>query len=424
VDPTAGPLFGFAIFKASGERYFWYARYHHLVLDGYGMWLIARRAAEVYSALCAGVESRGEALGPLSALLDEDAAYRASPEFETDRSYWNDTLQAPPEPGSLTLSSRPPTRSPDFLRETLILPHPCEDALRALAARSRTSLARIVSAATAIFLHRLTGADDVVIGLAVAARGESLRRSPGMASNVLPLRLALSPGASVADVLAQTSQQLRAALSHQRYQLTDLRREHGPLFGLSVNVMPFDYGFDFAGKPATARNLSLGPVEDLTIQLYDRAGGHSLRIDLDANPALHTAADLAVIRQRFLRLLIALADAETPIGSLALLDATERDTLIEQWNATAQPIPRTSLPQLFAAQAARTPDAVAILGDSGQLTYRELDAQSNRLAHHLRTLGVGPETMVALCVERSPQMIIGLLGILKAGGAYLPLDAG
>jgi enterobactin synthetase component F len=176
--------------------------------------------------------------------------------------------------------------------------------------------------------------------------------------------------------------------------------------------MPFDYGFDFAGKPATARNLSLGPVEDLTIQVYERADGHPLRIDLDANPALHTAADLAVIRGRFLRLLTALADADTPIGSLPLLDAAERDTLVERWNATAQSIPRTNLPQLFAAQAARTPDAIAILGDSGALTYRELDAQSNRLAHHLRNLGVGPETMVALCVDRSPQMIVGLLGIL------------
>ena len=200
IDPMVGPLFGFALFKASATRFFWYARYHHIVLDGFGMWLVARRVAEVYTALCAGEPSQGDAFGSLSDLLNEDVAYRASGQLDEDRHYWREALAARPEPGSLTLSSRPSSKPGSFLRATAYVPSSCEIALRTLAARSRTTLARVMTAATAMFLHRLSGADDVVIGVPVAARSADSRRIPGMVSNVLPLRLALQPGMTVADV--------------------------------------------------------------------------------------------------------------------------------------------------------------------------------------------------------------------------------
>ena len=122
IDPVRGPLFGFALFKASATRFFWYARYHHIVLDGFGMWLVARRVADVYTGLCAGRAADGDALGSLTALLNEDAAYLASEQFAKDRQYWTDALAARPEPGSLTLSDRPSVRPENFLRETAYLP--------------------------------------------------------------------------------------------------------------------------------------------------------------------------------------------------------------------------------------------------------------------------------------------------------------
>src|SRR4029077_6893764 len=113
---------------------------------------------------------------------------------------------------------------------------------------------------------------------------------------------------------------------------------------------------------------------------------------------------------------------ERPIESLEILSAEEGDTILRQWNDTARAIPSATLPQLFAAQVARTPDAIAVVFDDQSLSYAALDARANQLAHHLRGLGVGPEVVVGLCLERSLTMIVGLLGILKAGGAYLPLD--
>ena len=141
---------------------------------------------------------------------------------------------------------------------------------------------------------------------------------------------------------------------------------------------------------------------------------------------LFERSTVEALGQRLLRLLSsAVADASRPLGNLAILDADERATILEGFNAAGRVAATdtvTTLPALFAAQAARTPEAVAVVFEDRELSYAALDAHANRLANHLRSLGVGPETVVGLCVERSPEMVIGLLGILKAGAAYLPLD--
>ncbi len=393
------------------------------------MWLVARRVAGVYTGLCAGQAAHGDAFGSLAGLLDEDAAYRASEQLAEDRQYWSEALAARPEAGSLTLSSHPPAKSASFVRATVVLPRSCEQRLRTLAARSRASLARVMTAATAIFLHRLGGAGDVVLGLPVAARSEASRLIPGMASNVLPLRLAVHPAMTVLDVVGQASQRTRSGLQHQRYQLVDMRREVGgdvddrALFGLSINVMPFNYGFSFAGCRATAHNLSLGPVEDLSISVYDRSDGGPLRVDFDVNPALHTTADAQGFRQRFLRLLNSMADADCSVGNLAMLEPAERDTIVaalERHRAGGGAGDRGRI--VRRAGAAHAGGRAVIAEDR----YAELRGARRATPTSWRiicaALGVGPETVVGLCVERSPEMVIGLLGILKAGGAYLPLD--
>ncbi len=132
---------------------------------------------------------------------------------------------------------------------------------------------------------------------------------------------------------------------------------------------------------------------------------------------------IEALAQRLIRLLeAAVANPEQPIGSLDILSAAERQTVVREWNSTAHAVPSAILPDLFAAQVARSPDAVAVVFENETLTYAQLDARANQLAHHLQSLGVGPEVVVGLCAERSLEMIVGLLGILKAGGAYLPLD--
>ena len=186
----------------------------------------------------------------------------------------------------------------------------------------------------------------------------------------------------------------------------------------------------FPGLPSRFEPVaSLSAQFDLSVSLGERhaADGSPAGIDgvIEYATDLFDRASVEALAGRLVRLLeAAAADPERPIGALDILGAGERRTILRDWNATARAIPAASLPELFAAQAARTPDAVAVVGEEESLSYGELEARANRLAHHLRRRGVGPETVVGLCVDRSPAMVVGLLGILKAGGAYLPLDPG
>ena len=144
---------------------------------------------------------------------------------------------------------------------------------------------------------------------------------------------------------------------------------------------------------------------------------------LEYRPDLFERGQIEALGGRLIRLLeAAVAEPERAIGRLDILGAVERQTLLRDWNDTVQPIASATVAELFAAQAVRTPEAVAVVFEEQQLTYGQLEERANQLAHHLRGLGVGPEVVVGLCVERSLQMVVGLLGILKAGGAYLPLD--
>ena len=422
-DLTSGPLFGYALLKAAPDRFFWYSQHHHIVMDGFGFALIAQRVADVYSALAAGSTAEAAVFGPLALLLDDEASYRASKRFEQDRQFWTEDLADLPEPASLSDGQR--LKSPDFIRHTGTLPRSTTEHLRAIARDAGVSLAQIITVMSAVFVHRMTGAQDVVLEVPLIARmTPEARRIPGMVSNVLPLRLAVRPSMTTSELVGDAARRMRQVIRHQRYNFANLRRDLGRgtdrrAFGPMVNVMPFDYDLRFGGHPATAHNLTNGPVDDLSIVLYDRSDGRELRLDFNGNPALYSQDRLAGLQQRFMRLLT--ADPLQQIGALDILATDERRTILHDWNDTARAIPSATLPELFTAQMAKSPDAVAVVYDDKCLTYGELDAQSSQLAHHLRALGVGPEVVVGLCLERSLEMVVGLLGILKAGGAYLPL---
>ena len=423
---THEALFGFALFKVASAQYFWYARYHHIVMDAFGMGLVARRVAEVYTELADGHVASDDLFGPYAALLEEDAAYRASAQFARDRQYWSDLLAGRPEP--LNLGGRTSGKSQGFLRHSGCLSPALAARLDSTARKIGSTPSQIMTAAAAILLHRLTGAEDLTFGFAVAARSRASKRIPGMAANVLPLSVELCSSMMAPEAISRTAHQMHEASAHGRYRVADLldpteRGDHHGLFGLAVNVMQFDYDFTFSGSRVTAHNLSLGPVEDLKVAIYDRADASGIRIDIDANPARYSIGEVAGLQERFVRLLEAVvAHPEQPIGSIDILSAAERHTILREWNDTARPVPSATLPKWFAAQVARSPDAVAVVFENETLTYAQLDARANQLAHHLQNLGVGPEVVVGLCVERSLGMIVGLLGILKAGGAYLPLD--
>ena len=348
IDPAEGPLFAYALFKAAADRFFWYSRYHHIVMDGFGLALMARRVADVYSALAAGLSVEPGTFGSLVHLLEEEQGYRASKRFEQDRRFWMDYLAGLPEAASLGDGQR--SRSPGFNRHSGVLPFATVEHLHSVARRTGVGLPQLVTAAAAVLVHRLTGAQDILLALPLMARMTPLARcTPGMMSNVLPVRLTVRPNVTVSELVGETARRMRHVVRHQRYNIANLQRDFERVadqraFGPTVNFMPFDYTMRFHGAPATAQNLSDGPVEDLSIALYDRSDSRELRIDFDGNPALYSRDRLADLQQRFLRLLAAVAEPDRPIGSLEILAPAERHRILREWNDTARAVPRATLP--------------------------------------------------------------------------------
>ncbi|HEY9330755.1 MAG TPA: amino acid adenylation domain-containing protein [Streptomyces sp.] len=428
-DLAAGPLFRHALFRVGRERWLWYQRIHHLVMDGFGYSLLVRRTAEVYSARARGQDPGPRTFGTLTDLVAQDADYRSSEAFASDRSHWSDAFADRPEPPRLAGRGALPSRT--FLRRTAHLGPEATDRMRELATGLRATWPEVLIAAQALYTSRATARSEVVLGLPMMGRvGSVALRVPGMVMNVLPLRLTVTPGASFAELVRQVVLGVRAVRRHQRYRYEDIRRdlrllgENRGLVGPLVNVMPFDYDVGFAGTPARARNLSAGPVDDLTVNIYDRADGRGLRIDHDGNPALYDEDALAAHQARFLHLVEQLT-TEDPHAALAahgIATPAEHALVVEQFNRTDRALPPTTLIGPIEAQAARTPDATALVHGDVTLTYAELNTRANRLARHLRTLGARPGAVVAVAVPRSVELIVSLLAVLKAGAAYLPLD--
>ncbi|GAB4210738.1 MAG: hypothetical protein OHK0022_44320 [Roseiflexaceae bacterium] len=417
VDLAQGPLFAQALFRAGPARFFWYQRVHHLALDGYGVALLARRTAELYSALAEGQPARGTPLGRLLPVLEEDSAYHASPDCARDRDFWAARMAGCPAPVSLAQRIAP---AAGCIRQTADLPPEAEAGLRAAARSLGLGWPDLLIAAFAAYLHHATGANEVVLGLPVMGRlGSAALRVACMAMNIVPLRLSLPREANLAELGRQVAGELRAIRPHQRYRYEQLRRElrliggERRLFGPVVNLMPFDTELRFAGAPAVSHNLSAGPVEDLSLGVRARAGA-PLRIELDANPACYRANELAEHTHHFLALLEEqAAHPEQPIRPLwrgATLDGGPL------------PAPPRPVVEQIAARAQEQPNAIALEHDGARVSYRELVDAASQLATRLAAHGAGPDRLVAVLLPRGSAALLAILGTLFAGAGYLPLD--
>ncbi|HEV2735631.1 MAG TPA: amino acid adenylation domain-containing protein, partial [Longimicrobiaceae bacterium] len=308
--------------------------------------------------------------------------------------------------------------------------------LRERARKLGVSAASVCHLAWAQVLARTSGRDDVVFGTTLWGRmqgGEGSDRVLGPFVNTLPIRVRVGPDGVEASVRA-TQQQLAELIRHEHASLALAQRCSGVLAPMPLFTSHFNYRHTAGGgKPRPpgpdggAKGMRGLRSEGLTnypvgLSVNDRGEGFGLHAQAPASVGAERVCGL------MLRALGGLLEAlevapERAARSVEVLPEAERRQVLEEWNRTEAPFPREMcLHEAFEAQVERTPDAVAVAFEAGQLTYAELNARSNRLAHHLREGGVGPDARVAICVERSLEMIVGLLGVLKAGGAYVPLD--
>ncbi|WP_344130407.1 AMP-binding protein, partial [Luedemannella flava] len=423
---TRDPLAVQAVFLLGPERFFWYQRVHHLIVDGYSTAVFGAVVARHYTALRERRESAGDALGPVSLLLDADAAYRNSDRFERDREFWRTSLS------DLPADSRPRQRarwsSEATERLTLPIGPQRSAAVRAAAERLRVSTSELAIAAAAVYRYRVSGVRDVVLAVTVTGRTDAWAfDAVGMTATMMPLHVPIDPAATGVDTVRQTARAVRSGLRHQGYRYEDVVRDlklvdGGPLFGLKVNAMPLT-SLRFGDCVAVSRAVSIGPVEDQVINVYDRDDEGGIQIDVGVNRDLPDAVPAQVVAERFVRVLDALtADPQRRVRSVELLTAADRALVVERWNDTAAAGLDVPVIGLFERQVAVSPDAIALVADGIELTYAQVDARASRLAGYLRELGVGPESVVGLSLPHGVEMITAILAVWKTGGAYLPID--
>ncbi|MET0395515.1 MAG: amino acid adenylation domain-containing protein, partial [Longimicrobiaceae bacterium] len=433
-DLARGPLMRALLVRAGGEEHGLLFTLHHAVADGWSLGVLTREVSAVYDAF-----SRGEA-PRLAALPIQYADYAlwqrawlSGETLERHLGWWRGQLAgAPPLLDLPTDRPRPPVMGEAAASVAFDLSAELTDALRALARREGATLFMALLAGWQALLARWSGQDDISVGVPVAGRSRvELEGLIGMFVNTLVLRSGVRPDAGFGALLARVREATLGAYAHQEVPFEKLveelgverSRRHTPLFQVSFALQNMELG-----EPALG-GLRLSPLAgseeaakfDLRLTMTETGGGVrgilSFRSELwDAATAARMAGGLRLLLEA------AAADPERPLGRLPLMTEAERRRALEAGEPAA-PAPATvPVPEAFAARAALAPDAPAVVAGASVLTYGELDRWSSRLARHLRGLGVGPETRVAVGLERSPELVVALLAVLRAGGAYVPLD--
>ncbi|MGL5836343.1 MAG: amino acid adenylation domain-containing protein, partial [Waterburya sp.] len=407
---------------------------HHIVADGWSMNMLVDELWAFYRALMAQTEAE---LKPLPIQYADFALWQ--------REYFNDTTLAPQlEYWQNQLAGIPPTLElpldrPRSAKQTFAgnsqsfqLSQELTNKLQTLSQRSGTTLYMTVLAAFGVLMHRYSRQEDIVIGSPIANRNyQEVESLIGFFANTLALRLNLANQPSFAALLQQVRQVTLDAYAHQDIPFSkvveqlelDRNLSHHPVFQVMFtwqNVPDYDEELeDLSVK--LIKVASVVAKFDLDVSIIKSESG--LQGTFTYNTDLFDAATIERMTAHFQTLLEGIVDnSQQPIDQLPLLTTDERHQLLVNWNDTVTEYPQKCIHQLFESQVERTPDAVAVVFESQQLTYRQLNQRANQLAHHLQTLGVQPDVLVGICIERSLEMVVALLGILKAGGAYLPLD--
>ncbi|MBN1888045.1 MAG: amino acid adenylation domain-containing protein [Thermoflexales bacterium] len=433
-DLGQAPLMRLALMQTGPESYHFVWSLHHLLMDGWSKPLVFRDVLTCYDAFCEGQDVQLEPVHPYKDYI----AWLQGQSLTEAQAFWQQTLAGFTAPTPLRVNRRRLDRSNidpprEHIQQHLCLSEETTLALRQLAQRHRLTLNTLVQGAWALLLSRYSGEQDVLFGTTVSGRPAELagvESMVGLFINTLPARVWVPPQASLVpwlqDLQAQHVQLRQYEYSPlvQVQQWSDVPTVQ-PLFDtiLAFENYPMDAALNYESshlqiRPASSFEKTSYP---LTVTVNP---GLQLCLSTSYNEQDFTSVSITHMLGHLQTLLEAMvSEPERCISDLPMLTEAERQQILLDWNATQTDYPQDAcIHQLFEKQVERTPEAVALVYQDQHLSYRELNARANQLAHYLQSLGVGPEVLVGVCVERSAEMVIGLLGILKAGGAYVPLD--
>ncbi|MFB7355013.1 non-ribosomal peptide synthetase [Streptomyces gardneri] len=437
-DLTSGRLLRVTVVRLADERHLLMVAIHHIVADGWSVSVLTDELRELYTA---AREDRAPILGELPVQYGDFSLWQhqwLTPErAERQLGYWRENL-AGVEPLELpTDRPRPPVRSGAGDALTFRVPAATAEGLRKLASGQNASLFMAGLAAFQVLLSRWSRQDDIAVGTPIAGRNRAeVEDLVGFFVNTLVMRSDLTANPSFTDLLGQVRETALGAYGHQDLPFERIVEALAPERDLSRTALfqvmfelrestlgTTDFVTDGARWTSDETVISEAAKFDLSLTLTP-AGDGGFAGELVYSTELFDRTTVERLAGHYTNLLAAAAaDPARPVGELGLLGAPERERLLGTFNDTAVPYEDdVTVHELFARQAARTPEAVAITCEGARLTYGELNARANRLAHHLIDLGIKAEDLVTVCVDRGPELIVALLGVMKAGAAYVPLD--
>jgi amino acid adenylation domain-containing protein len=433
-DLERGPLIRTALLRLADDEHVLLVCMHHVVTDGWSMGVLFRELAALYAAFR---EGRPSPLAELPVQYPDFAVWQRTharaDALARHVAYWRERMAGAPALLELpTDRPRPVQRSDAGGGVPIDLPAALTERLEALARAEGASLFMVLLAAFQLVLGKYAGSQDVVVGTPVAGRTRAETEGLiGFFVNTVVLRTSLAEDPSFRALLGRVRTGTLEAYEHQDLPFETLVAElqperssaHSPVFQVMIALQNADgSGGELPGLRAEAMAAETRTAMfDLSLMLAPREDGVGGTLMYASE--LWDRETVARMAGHFHRALEQVAeDADRRLSALDLLDGAER-RLVEEWSGADAPYPAdASMHALFEAQVARTPHAPALLHDGGILTYAELNARANRVAHHLRRRGIGPETRVGICLPRTAELVAGILGILKAGGAYVPLD--
>ncbi len=424
-DVSRPPLFRLTLMRLGDHDFRFLWTHHHLLLDGWSLQILHAELLAAYEALRTGGVETTEPPRPYRDYI----AWLTAQDHSAAETFWRGALAGIKAPAQITPSTTPHGSAKREAHRTL--PRAATASLASWARRRQLTLNTLAQAAWAVLLARGSGEDDVLFGVTSSGRPTTLPGAESMVGlliNTLPLRVCVETGAPLLPWLHQLQADQAAARRYEHCSLTDIQKwspiaPPQPLFTSLLVFESYPRTAALRGSTLTLDDLRFTESTNYPVTVIVTPG-EEISLQVSHDPASFDSAGAERLLAHLAILLAGMA-AEThgTPGLLPLLGEAERHQVLIEWNDTQHSLPAEPvLHQLFRAQAARTPTAVAVEAEGNSLTYRELDQQSDRLADRLLRCGVAPETRVAVCAERSLELVAALLGVLKAGAAYVPLD--
>ncbi|RJL19460.1 non-ribosomal peptide synthetase, partial [Bailinhaonella thermotolerans] len=421
-DLARPPLIRFTLVRLAPDRHRLLVTNHHILLDGWSLPLLATELFALYALK--GDDSGLPPAPPYKAYL----AWLARQDRDAAEAAWRAALAGLEEPTLLAprVADRPPV-PPERL--DLPLDTRLMSRVARLARRHGVTVNTVLQVAWGVLLSRLTGRDDVVFGSVVSGRPPELpgvENMIGLFINTVPVRVRLAPGETVGELLERVQDEQADLIPHHHLGLADLHRIGGDGVAFDSMMVLENYPLDPSGMGVSLDGVRVTGAEGFDATHYPLVlvvmpGDHPV-LRLDHRPDVYTRDEALALADRLTGLLAAFADDPgLPVARLDVLAPAERARVLEEWNATASHRPVGSLPALFEERVRLAPEAPAVVADGVSLTYGELNARVNRLAHRLIGLGVGAETPVAVLMERSVEQVVATLAIVKTGGCYVPI---